>query len=498
MKTLKIIFPDQISKTNLVLSELNNNSLILFYEPLDTFKDIHHHKHKLVFLIASFRKYIKTIKHKNIIHEKISKNSKFDLSIYLKALQEDHNFQKIEITNPSDFDTKKNLMFFCSSLNIELDVKKDTKFIASPHDFNEWAKGKKTRIQEYYYRWLRKKFSILMDGENQPIGGKWNFDKENRLGISKLKTEIPKRIQIKPDQITFEAMVDIEKIFPNSLGDLENFNWATTHTDAEKLLDDFLDRYLHCYGPFQDAINKNNTFMFHSLLSPYLNNGLLSPKLCIDKAIDKYADSKHKIPINSIEGFIRQILGWREFISGVYWENMPDYKNLNFWSHKFKLTNSWYSGTTGIPILDDSIKESTLNAYTHHINRLMIISNLMNLTGIHPSQMYKWFMEMYIDSYDWVMVPNVYGMGSYADGGIFSTKPYICGSSYMLKMSNYPKGEWCETVDGLYWKFIHDNAKFFDSSPRLKIMLNTLNKIKKERKNNIFKKAERFIELNTI
>jgi deoxyribodipyrimidine photolyase-related protein len=229
-----------------------------------------------------------------------------------------------------------------------------------------------------------------------------------------------------------------------------------------------------------------------------LNSGLLDPLLCIKKAEKKYHDSKSDIPINSLEGFIRQILGWREFMKGIYWENMPQYKNLNFWSHKKRLSDSWYDGTTGIPPLDNAINESRNYSYTHHINRLMIISNLMNLSGVNPNEMYKWFMEMYIDSYDWVMVPNVYGMGSYADGGIFSTKPYICGSSYMLRMSNYQKGEWCDVVDGLYWRFINNNIKFFESNPRLSVMTRSLEKMNKDRKKLIFQKAEEFIESNTL
>jgi deoxyribodipyrimidine photolyase-related protein len=177
---------------------------------------------------------------------------------------------------------------------------------------------------------------------------------------------------------------------------------------------------------------------------------------------------------------------------------MPQYKNLNYWSHKKKLNDNWYTGSTGIPPLDDAIIESKEFAYSHHINRLMIIANLMNLSGIHPNEMYKWFMEMYIDSYDWVMVPNVYGMGSFADGGIFSTKPYVCGSSYMLRMSNYKKGEWCDVVDGLYWRFIDINIKFFESNPRLSVMTRSLNKMDASRKKLIFRKAEDFIEKNTV
>ena len=498
MKVLRIILPDQLSTNNPVYKNLNKDDFLLFYEPMDTFHEINHHKQKIVLLLSSTRKIAAKQIHKNIIYKKISKNYRLTLTSYIKSIIEDYGFKKIVISKPSDYKTNKDLMFFCQSSGIELEVLSDTKFISSFDDFIDWSSDKKTRIQEYYYRWLRKKYKIFMTTENKPIGDKWNFDKHNRMGMSKLKSNIPKRLTIKPDKVVFDAMIDVEECYPNSIGTLENFNWATTHKDAEKLLDDFIERYFENYGSFQDAINKDDTFMFHSLLSPYLNCGLLDPNLCIEKAIAKYDDVDANIPINSVEGFIRQIIGWREFIRGVYWENMPQYKNLNYWSHKKKLNENWYTGNTGIPPLDDAIKESKEYSYTHHINRLMIIANLMNLTGVNPNEMYRWFMEMYIDSYDWVMVPNVYGMGSYADGGIFSTKPYICASSYMLRMSNYSKGDWCDVVDGLYWRFVERNIKFFESNPRLAVMTRSLNKMDADKKKLIFKKANKFIETNTL
>ena len=497
MKVLRIVFADQLSLSNLAINNINKDDFLLFYEPLDTFYEIRHHKHKITLLISSLRKLVTKVKHTNILHHKITKKNNQNLKDALFEIVDKNNINKIMVSKPSDFKIYKDLLFFSQSNNIELEILEDKKFISNVEDFTDWASDKKTRIQEYYYRWLRKKYNIFMNQEGKPIGDKWNFDKDNRKGIKQLKSDIPERKKLIPDQITFDAMVDVEECFPNSIGTLENFNWATTHEEAENLLDDFIERFLVNYGAFQDAINKENTFMFHSLLSPYLNCGLLDPAICIQKAEKKYYESNGEIPINSVEGFIRQILGWREFIKGVYWENMPKYKNLNYWSHSLKLNDNWYEGDTGIPPLDDAIKESKKFAYSHHINRLMIIANLMNLTGIHPNEMYRWFMEMYIDAYDWVMVPNVYGMGSYADGGIFSTKPYICGSSYMLRMSNYSKGDWCDTVDGLYWRFVEKNIKFFESNPRLAVMTRSLTNMNKERKKTIFKSAEEFIERNT-
>ena len=498
MSSIGLIFPDQLSKDNMVLKKASTEDLIIFYEPLESFYEINHHKHKLVFLISAFRHFINIINHKNSLHEKISKNPESSLINYLDSLHKDNAFKNLMVSKPSDFKTLKDLMYFCQSHEVKLEVFDDKKFISTTDDYEAWSEGKKTTIQEYYYRWLRKKFNILMNDKGKPIGDKWNFDKDNRKGVSQLKDEIPKRNKIKTDSLTVEVMIEVEEIFQSSPGNLENFNWVVTHDDAWSLFIEFLDVFLPNYGTFQDAINKDDPFMYHSLLSPYLNSGLLNPLECVKAAEEAYKSSNGAIPINSVEGFIRQILGWREFIMGVYWNNMPQYKGFNFWSHSRDLSDSWYDGSTGIPPLDTAIIESNDYGYTHHINRLMIISNLMNLSGIHPDLIYKWSMEMYIDSADWVMVPNVYGMGTFADGGIFSTKPYICGSSYMLRMSNYKKGEWCDVVDGLYWRFIDRNRKFFLKNPRLSMMVRIFDKMKSDRKKLILSEADKFIKLNTI
>ena len=497
MSSLGIIFPDQLSENNLVYEHLKPGDDLLLYEPIETFYKHNHHKQKLVFLLASMRNFKAFISPRfNIIHEKIKPKQASYIASYLKELLLKKDYEEIFVTKPGDYETLSELMFFAQSHGKLLHILEDTKFISNADDFKSWSDGKKSLVQEFYYRWLRKKHSILMEGD-KPVSGKWNLDKENRAGISKLKEIPPKRKKNETDSITFDLMVEVEEVFPKSYGDLENFNWAVTHKDAKKNLKYFLDKYLFNYGTFQDAINKDDPFLYHSLLSPYLNNGLLDPMDCINECEKRFNDTKLNIPLNSVEGFVRQILGWREFIRGVYWQNIPEYKDLNFWSHKKKLNSNWYEGNTGIPPLDEAIKESLQYGYTHHINRLMIISNLMNLCRVSPHNIYEWFTEMYVDAHDWVMVPNVYGMGTYADGGIFSTKPYICGSSYMLRMSNHKKGEWCDVVDGLYWKFIEDNLHFFQKNPRLSLMPKALEKLNKDRKKIIFKKAEEFIKHNS-
>ncbi len=498
MKQIGLLFPDDLSTNNKVLSSIKSSDPLLLYEPCDTYYQLKHHKHKLVLQISALRHWKEKLENDftKIIHIKITKDRNIDLMHELEALHKKLKFNLLHVTQPSDHGILTQLMFFGSKHDVELKIHPDTKFIDSIEGFSEWSADKKSLVQEYYYRWLRKKYSLLME-DNKPLGGKWNFDKDNQKSISKLK-ELPKpRLKIKSDELTISTMVDIENCFPGSAGNLESFNWAVTHSDARKQLKNFLRNYFKYFGDFQDAIDKENTTLFHSLLSPYINSGLLDPMECIVDAISYFKKTEHEIPINALEGFVRQILGWREFIRGVYWENMPQYKEMNFWSHDKNLNQNWYLGETGIPLLDDAIKESAATGYTHHINRLMIISNLMNLSNIRPSEIYRWFMEMYVDSAEWVMVPNVFGMGTYADGGIFSTKPYICGSSYMLRMSNYKKGEWCDAVDGLYWRFIENNREFFATNPRLALMPKSLDKMNEDRKIKIFKAAEEFIEKNT-
>ena len=266
--------------------------------------------------------------------------------------------------------------------------------------------------------------------------------------------------------------------------------------EALKNLDYFISTKFENFGPYEDAILSNDSFLFHSAISPSMNIGLITPKDVVDRVLD-YANEK-EIPINSLEGFIRQVIGWREFIRGVYQNYGDQQLKSNFFNFSRLLKDSWYSGSTGIPPLDDAIKLSDKYGYTHHINRLMVISNLMTLTEIDPKNIYKWFMEMFVDSSDWVMVPNVYGMGLFSDGGIFATKPYICGSAYFMKMMDFKKGEWCNTMDGLYWRFIDRNRKFFLTNPRLSMMVRIFDKMKTDRKKMILSEADKFIKQNTI
>ena len=285
----------------------------------------------------------------------------------------------------------------------------------------------------------------------------------------------------------------INSNFKDHPGNTDKFWFPTTRKDANKWLDEFFKERIKLFGDYEDAVTDKSNTVFHSALSPLVNLGLITP----EEIITKLKKVENKVPMNSLEGYVRQIIGWREFMRGIYQNYDQRLEKTNFFNHNRKMKKSWYEGTTGLDPLDHAINNAKDYGWSHHIERLMILANIMNLCEINPKQVYKWFMEMFVDSSDWVMAPNIYGMGLFSDGGIFATKPYICGSSYFLKMMHFKKGPWCDVMDGLYWKFIDGHKKFFLKNPRLAMMVRISEKMNKERKMRIFKAANNFIKENT-
>tara|TARA_X000001036_G_scaffold211092_1_gene198230 strand:+ start:58 stop:1386 length:1329 start_codon:yes stop_codon:yes gene_type:complete len=400
---------------------------------------------------------------------------------------------KIFVYEVEDKDVESMLLSSIDKQTTEFEILQSPMFMFSRSYFDEYQGSKKNLLLENFYRKTRKELNILMD-DGKPIGGQWNYDELNRK-------KIPKGLEIPESKIyASEHLKQVNELIDNEFADSpgttsEKFWIPFKRKDALKYLDDFFKVKFELFGPYEDAIYDNHNFLFHSAISPLLNIGLLTPGEVIEKAI--IFSTKNNTSLNSVEGFVRQIMGWREFIRGVYHTRGHKQIGQNFFKNERKLTKDWYDGTTGIDPLDNAIKLTLEHGYTHHINRLMVISNIMNLSGIHPDEIYRWFMEMFVDSSEWVMVPNVYGMGTYADGGVFSTKPYICGSSYIMKMSNFKKGPWCDIVDGLYWSFIKNNLGYFKTNPRLAVMPRALERLKPERTELIFSAANKFIEEKT-
>jgi deoxyribodipyrimidine photolyase-related protein len=456
-----------------------------------------HHKLKIYLFLCAMREYRDELQLNGIkVHYLRLDQRKKDLP-YSDSLKEFVMSNQIKTINFFEIEDKPLEVEIVARLEkekIAYKVHRSPMFMFSRQEFHEAVKDKKKFRMSSFYQLGRKKFNILLDENKKPIGGKWSFDEDNRKKIPPNTTipEIPKTSQ----SIHHDAVISaIEKNFPSHPGSLKNIWFPVTRKSAQVQLELFLKQRLDNFGLYEDAMLEGKNFLFHSCLSASMNIGLLSPAKVIDKTLS-FA-KQNSTPLNSVEGFIRQILGWREFIRGIYQEKGEYQQNQNYWNHKNGLTSSWYDGTTGISPLDDCIRTALDDGYSHHIPRLMVISNLMNLCEIDPKNIYTWFMEMYVDSSDWVMTPNVFGMATYADGGLMSTKPYTCGSNYILKMSNYKKGDWCDVVDGLYWRFMEKNRKFYESNPRLSVLVRSLDRMDIDRKTLIFEKAEQFIKENT-
>jgi deoxyribodipyrimidine photolyase-related protein len=328
-----------------------------------------------------------------------------------------------------------------------------------------------------FYAAQRKRMKLLLDSGGRPLGGKWSHDAENRRRVPR-DLALPPEPVCAPTSAVREAQQYVRDRFPQARGSAEAFAYPVARADAEAWLDRFLDERLALFGDYEDAITTRHRTLFHSVLTPSLNIGLLDPERVVRRAVE-HATS-HGAPLNSIEGFVRQIIGWREFMRAMYLRHGVRERNANFWGFTHGLPAAFYDGTTGIEPVDHVIRRVHDHAYCHHIERLMVLGNFMLLCRIHPTAVYRWFMEMFIDAYDWVMVPNVYGMSQFADGGLFTTKPYLSGSNYIRKMSDFAAGPWCEIWDGLFWMFIDDHRTFFASNPRLGMMANQLKRMSRD------------------
>jgi deoxyribodipyrimidine photolyase-related protein len=323
-----------------------------------------------------------------------------------------------------------------------------------------------------------------------PSGGKWTFDTENRRKIP-ASVYIPPLNTLPRTPFISEAIEYVEHNFEKNYGHADKFNYPVTRDQAVHWLESFLTERFVQYGIYQDAIVNGSSFLFHSVLTPALNIGLLTPDHILERTLDF---ARHEdVPLNSVEGFVRQILGWREFIRGLYALESVHQRTRNVWNHHNSIPSCFWNGTTGIEPIDDVVNKVLKTAYSNHIERLMVIGNFMLLCEFHPNQVYEWFMTLYIDAYDWVMVPNVYGMSQFSDGGLMSTKPYISGSNYILKMSNYKKGEWCEVWDSLYWNFIEKHQEIFIKNPRMSMMVRQFHNMETSKKKRLRETREKFM-----
>ncbi len=485
MKTAKIILPNQLFYNH---DFFDDNSQYFLVEESLFFNQFPFHKMKLAFHRTTMKRFEKHLlkcgksvtyieaqsDHSAIENLVTSLSEKFELISFFKPV--DNWIEKrIKQNIKTKFEEWENPLF----MNTEEQNKKF--FRADKHKF----------LHGNFYKQQRKTHQILIDKLENPIGGKWSFDEDNRKKIPAGLT-IPKTHFNESDEFWDEAFDYVSKYFLNNLGELnKSCLLPNTPEKSEEWLNEFLKTKFELFGPYEDAIIKSDSFLFHSVLSPLINIGLISPNQVITSTLLHF--ERNNTPLNSTEGFVRQIIGWREFVRGIYESKGVKERTLNYWQFHRPIPKSFYDGTTGIDPIDDTIKKVLKTGFNHHIERLMILGNFMLLCEFSPDSVYQWFMEMYLDAYDWVMVPNVYGMSQFADGGIFATKPYISGSNYILKMSDYKKGDWCETWDALYWRFISKQEWFFSKNPRLKLMVNAWHKKQPSDQQRLLKTAEDFL-----
>ena len=488
MKSATLIFPHQLFEKHPALAKIR---FVYLVEECLFYNQYKFHKQRLVFNRASMKFYEKYLIRKNYKVKYVESNN--DLSDIRKLIPQlkKEGFSEIHITEVVDNWLEKRIIETASLNDIKIKIYDSPGFINTKEEIKKYFNGKKNYSQTSFYIQQRKELNLLINNDGKPIGGKWTYDSENRLKYPRKKS--PPKITF-PTQNSFvkEAITYVNKNFSQNYGEVNGkFIYPTTFKESKDWLNQFLKIRFSDFGPYEDAIVVKEYVLHHSLISPILNSGLLTPEYVIDKTIS--FTEKNEIPINSLEGFLRQIIGWREFIRGIYAAEGTKQRTTNYWNFKRKIPKSFWNGETGIETLDLTIKKILETGYCHHIERLMVLGNFMLLCEFDPDDVYKWYMEMFIDSYDWVMVPNVYGMSQFADGGLMATKPYISGSNYLMKMSDYKKGDWQQIWDGLFWRFMDKHRTFFLSNPRLGMLIKTFDKMETKKKQKLLNYAENYL-----
>ena len=494
MSILRLILGDQLSHDLSALKGADKTSdVILMMEVMEEANYVRHHKQKLVLIFAAMRHFAQELKENGFRVEYIEledpENSASFAGEISRAIKR-HQPQHIIATEPGEYRVEQILK------DQGVILREDDRFFCSRNRFAQWAGDKKSLRMEFFYREMRKQSGLLMQ-DNAPEGGQWNYDSENRKAPPKGLLP-PARKAFAPDAITQEVMEMVRKKFPDHFGNLDHFAWPVTRKQALQALDHFIEKGLALFGDYQDAMIEGEAFLWHSLLAPALNIGLLSPReICA-------AAEKANAPLNAREGFIRQILGWREYIRGIYWHKMPAYEKTNHLHANRPLPWFYWSGETKMNCMAQTIKATQENAYAHHIQRLMVTGNFALLAGLKPEEVEAWYLAVYADAFDWVELPNTHGMVLFADGGLLASKPYAASGAYINRMSNYCKncaydvkqkrGDQACPLNYLYWDFLIRNQDQLKGNMRLAMPYKNLARMSPADQKTIQQDAENFLE----
>lgn len=459
-----LVYPHQLFSDHPALRK--DCSVFLIEDPL-FFSEVEFHPIKIEYHRTTMHHFAKRLSQRGFDVTYISEAQASQLAQTLRT----RGVTSLYVCDPVDDFLERKIYALAETLGVPLTVQESPQFLCTRARIDEYFSERQKLFFTDFYIEERKRHQILTITNKkgvESLGGSWSFDKENRKKLPK------------------------DHLCPKV-----SLQYPTTHEAAASWLDCFITERLALFGDYEDAISKEEPVVYHGALTPMLNNGLLTPRQVVDAVLDAYKQ-RPKLPLNTIEGFIRQVIGWREFMRGVYVTRGRKQRTGNYFHHQRKMPPSFYDGTTGLAPLDHVIKQVQATAYCHHIERLMVLGNVMLLCELHPTEVYRWFMELFIDAYDWVMVPNVYAMSQYADGGGMTTKPYISSSNYILKMSNHERGPWCDIWDGLYWRFIEKHRESFAKNHRMSMMVRQLEKLEITKKKKLFKAADAFLESSII
>jgi deoxyribodipyrimidine photolyase-related protein len=505
MKKLRLILGDQLNSQHSWLLEPDQDTMYCLFEMRQETDYITHHIQKVVGYFTAMRNFaneLKKAKHSVVYFQINDKKNTQNLVENLALLIKEHNIEKFEYLSPDEYRLDKQLKGFLNELSIDSEIFSTEHFYTEREDLATFFKGKKQFLMEHFYRNMRKKHQILMV-DKQPEGGKWNFDASNRKKW-KGDTLIPQEISF--DTNVEEVLSDIKKAGIKTIGKInpKYFEYPISRKQSLEQLTYFCEHLLVHFGDYQDAMHTDKIYLYHSRISFAMNSKIISPREVIDTVLETYRAQENKIDISQVEGFIRQILGWREYMRGMYWMLMPDYKKENFLENKNKLPDFFWTGKTKMNCLKNAVNNSLENGYAHHIQRLMITGNFALLTQIHPDEIDAWYLGIYVDAIEWVQLPNTRGMSQFADGGKIATKPYVSSGSYISKMGNYcdacayKKAKKFEDdacpFNTLYWNFLDEKQEKLSSNFRMKMMYSVLNKMSPEDRSKIKEKANHIIE----
>jgi deoxyribodipyrimidine photolyase-related protein len=504
MTRLCLVLGDQLSLGLSALRDADKaNDVVLMVEVMEEGTYVRHHKKKIAFILAAMRHHASALEREGFRVDYVrldqAENSGSFTGEIVRALSR-HNATGIVVTEPGEWRVLEMMRDWQTLVGVPVEIRADDRFIATHQEFEAWAKGKTQLRMEFFYREMRRKTGYLMVGA-EPEGGQWNFDADNREALPK-QVKAPQRRMFQPDAITREVMALVDARFGDHFGDLEPFWMGVTRDEALEALDDFLTTGLPNFGRYQDAMRSGEPFLFHGLIGLYLNVGLLDPREVCTAVLLAYA--RGAAPLNAVEGFVRQIIGWREYIRGIYWLKMPGYTESNWLEARRSLPWFFWSGETRLNCLKQTIIDTKRNAYAHHIQRLMVTGNFALLAGLKPREVEEWYLIVYADAFEWVELPNTHGMVLYADGGVVASKPYAASGAYIDRMSDYcgtcaydpaiKVGPGACPFNLLYWDFVARNSQRLSKNPRMAMPYRSLAKMDPARVAQIRREAEAFLE----